>query len=139
MLELVPQHVIPSHWCTRRKAMTKEHISWMAIGRELGRVPHDCYAKHKSIVERQMKKGHFTAEEDALIRQRVEEWGDKGIGLWVALEKEMGRAAKQINKRWLIQRDLNNTLWTDEMVYTYVLILSLFKIYTLLLTTIIAI
>ena len=119
--------------------MTQERTDWKAIGSKLGRVPNDCYNKYKSIQESQMKKGPFTAEEDALIRQRVEEWGDKGIGLWVALEKEMGRAAKQINKRWLIQRDINKMLWTDEMVYTYVLILSLFKIYTLLLTTIIAI
>ena len=139
MLKLVPQHLIPSYWSTYYKTMTQERTDWKAIGSKLGRVPNDCYNKYKSILESKMKLGHFTAEEDALIRQRVEEWGDKGIGLWVALEKEMGRAGKQINKRWLIQRDINKMLWTDEMVYTYVLILSLFKIYTLLLTTIIAI
>ena len=73
---------------------------WKAIGEELGRVPQDCSSKYNLIQSGQMKKGPFTAEEDALIRQRVEKWGDKGIGLWVALEKEMGRAGKHINKRW---------------------------------------
>ena len=65
-----------------------------------------------------MKHGPFAAEEDALICQRVEEWGDKGDGLWVALEEEMGRAGGSISKRWLILHDTNNTMWTDEMVCT---------------------
>ena len=47
-----------------------------------------------------MKKGPFTAEEDTLICQRVEEWGDKGNGLWVALEREMGRPGQTISERW---------------------------------------
>ena len=46
-----------------------------------------------------MKLGHFTAEEDALIQQRVKEWGDKGNGLWVALENEMGRPYASIRHR----------------------------------------
>lgn len=45
------------------KTMTKDRISWMAIGSKLGRVPNDCYNKYKSIQESQMKKGPFTAEE----------------------------------------------------------------------------
>ena len=118
MLELVPQHLIPSHWNKWAKVMTKERTDWKAIGRELGRVPVDCYTRFKDIRKFQMKKGHFTAEEDALICQRVKEWGDKGKGLWVALEKEMDRAGVNIRGRWLIQRDLNNMHWTDEMVYS---------------------
>ena len=82
------------------KAMTKQRTDWKAIGRKLGRSARDCNTKYQLIQHNEMEKGRFTAEEDALIRQRVEEWGDKGIGLWVALEKEMGRAGKHINKRW---------------------------------------
>ena len=121
LLELVPQHLIPSHWSTQKKAMTKECTDWTAIGRELGRVPKNCSAKYYSIRSRQLKKGPFTAKEDALIRKRVREWGDKGnglYGLWTALEKEMGRAGLSISERWLIQRDLNSMHWTDEMVYS---------------------
>ena len=100
MLELVPQHRIPSQWSTHLKAMTLEFTDWTAIGMELGRVPHDCNTKYKLIQHSQMKKAPFTVEEDGLICKRVEEWGDKGKGLWVALEKEMGRADVQISKRW---------------------------------------
>ena len=100
MLELVPQHVIPSHWSTQRKVMTQEYTDWKAIGEKLGRVPKDCSNKYKLLQNSQMKKGPFTAEEDALICKRVEEWGDKQDGLWVALEKEMGRAGSTIRWRW---------------------------------------
>ena len=96
MLELVSQYLIPSHRSTRLKVKPG---AWEVIGEELGRVPHDCRGKYKLIENSKMKLGHFTAEEDALIRQRVEEWGDKR-GLWVALENEMDRPAKNISHRW---------------------------------------
>ena len=94
MLELVPHHVIP------HKVMTQEHTDWKAIGEQLGRAPHNCQDKYKSIQSGQMKKGPFTAEEDALIYKRVNEWGDKGKGLWEALQKEMGRSSGNIRARW---------------------------------------
>ena len=96
MLELVSQYLIPSHRSTRLKVKPG---AWKAIGKELGRVPMDCRSKYKLIENSKMTKGHFTVEEDALIRQRKEEWGDKR-GLWVALEKEMDRPAKTISHRW---------------------------------------
>ena len=100
MLELVRQHVIPSYWSDRLNTMTQQYTDWKAIGIELGRAPKDCNLKYKSIHYGQMKKGPFTAEEDALICQRVEEWGDNGKGLWVKLEKEMGRLGINIRQRW---------------------------------------
>ena len=100
MLELVPQHLIPSYWSTQYKVMTQERTDWKAIGKQLGRVPKDCNAKFNNIQSSKLKKGPFTAEEDALICQRKEEWGDKGNGLWVALEKEMDRPGKLISERW---------------------------------------
>ena len=89
MLELVPQH------------RTDKGTDWKAIGEELGIVPKDCSSKYRTIQYSDMRQGNFTAEEDALICQRKEEWGDQGIGLWVALEKEMGRPDSIIRKRWL--------------------------------------
>ena len=75
-------------------------IDWTRIGRELGRQPKDCQDKWRLILASKMKKGPFTLEEDALIRRRVEEWGDKGRGLWVSLQEEMGRRAFLIQHRW---------------------------------------
>eukprot|EP00601_Ochromonadales_sp_CCMP2298_P018993 CAMPEP_0173318132 /NCGR_PEP_ID=MMETSP1143-20121109/27489_1 /TAXON_ID=483371 /ORGANISM="non described non described, Strain CCMP2298" /LENGTH=56 /DNA_ID=CAMNT_0014261347 /DNA_START=31 /DNA_END=198 /DNA_ORIENTATION=- len=39
-------------------------------------------------------------EEDEMIFQRVLEWGDRGQGLWVTLEKELGRRADTIRQRF---------------------------------------
>ena len=100
LLELAQQYLSPAHWDRRLKTMTQERTDWTAIGRELDRVPKDCFVKYKSIQNSKFKKGRFTAQEDALICQRVDEWGDKGNGLWAALEKEMGRVANNIRQRW---------------------------------------
>ena len=80
--------------------MMRDRINWTGIGWELGRAPKDCSNKYRLIQSSQRKKGHFTAEEDALIRQRVEEWGDKGNGLWAALQKELNRTGVSISERW---------------------------------------
>lgn len=86
--------------------MTQERIDWKSIGRELHRVPKDCVTKWNSILFSKMKKGPFTAEEDALIRLRVVEWGDKGQGVWVSLSKELNRPNTTIFHRW--NKNLNN-------------------------------
>ena len=92
-------HLTPKQWSKRWKT---ECTDWKAIGEQLGRAPKDCHTQYKSIKEREMNKSPFTVEEDALICQRVEEWGDKGNGLWAALEKEMGRSGRLISERWRI-------------------------------------
>ena len=102
MKELIPQHLVPSYWSAHYGIMTREYTDWNAIGMELGRAAVDCKTKHRLIQESALKKGRFTAEDDALIYKRVEEWGDKGKrGLWVALEKEMGRTAGTIRHTWM--------------------------------------
>ena len=63
LLKLVRQHVIPSYWSDRLNTMTQEYTDWKTVGMELGR---DCNLMYKSIHYGQMKKGPFTAEEDAL-------------------------------------------------------------------------
>ncbi len=47
-----------------------------------------------------MKRGPFTLAEDAYIERRVREWGNKGMGLWSVLEKEMNRVDGAILARW---------------------------------------
>ena len=97
---LVEQHTIQPYWSEQYKAMTQERIDWKAISQELGRVRQDCQNKWISILRGKMKKGPFSAEEDALIRQRVAEWGNKGPGLWASLQEEMGRSDANIRMRW---------------------------------------
>ena len=65
-------------------------------------MPGDCRNKYAGLQNRERKKGPFTAEEDELIRTKVSEWGDQGVGLWKALEKEMNRDGRCISQRWLL-------------------------------------
>ena len=71
--------------------------------------------------DQKMKKGPFTEEEDAIIKQRVAEWGDRGYGLWVSLEKELGRSGTTIRLRWGRKFDpslaeFKRGAWSDEDV-----------------------
>lgn len=71
---------------------------------ELNRSQKDCRSKYttlqRSVVIQDMKKGPFTAEEDNVVLQRVAEWGDKGQGIWKALEQELGRPSNNIGNRY---------------------------------------
>ncbi len=96
----MPQHVIKPYWSECMRVMTQERTHWTAIGKQLNRIPSYCKAKWISLQASRTKKGPFTAEEDALITQKVVEWGDKGNGLWSSLEREMGRPDKNIRMRW---------------------------------------
>lgn len=80
--------------------MTKKYVDWTTIGRELNKKPRDCEKKWNLMAAAKMKKGVFSPDEDALIIHTVREWGNKGLGLWVSLQKDLGRSAKHINSRW---------------------------------------
>lgn len=99
-MELAQQHVVEPYWSDYYKKMTERHIDWAAIGQVLGRAPMDCKDKHNNMLASKMKKGPFTPEEDAVIVQRVREWGDRGQGLWVQLEQELGRRLSSVRQRW---------------------------------------
>ncbi len=77
----------------------KESINWTMISRELNREYYDCKNKMKLLQAAEMKKGAFTAEEDEIIAERIIEWGNKGNGLWVMLEKELNRRSDSIKSR----------------------------------------
>jgi len=111
--------------------MTEEQTDWIAIGKRLNRVPSDCNFTWKNIQARAMKKGPFDAAEDAIIRQKVAEWGNKGEGLWLSLTKELGRSRKDahiIRRRWervlepqaKLDRGAPKTDWSAELVGEYV-------------------
>ena len=96
---LVAKHRIEPYWSDGIKAMTRARVDWIAIGKELGRVPRECSDKWQPIALA-MRTNTFTPQDDALIVQREMEWGDRGVGLWAALEKEMGRPSRNIRNRW---------------------------------------
>lgn len=97
----MPQHVVKAHWSETRKVMTQEYINWIAIGEQLHRVPNECSNRWNVLQNAKLSQGPFSAEEDALIRLRVEEWGDRKNGLWVNLQEEMGRPSVRIRQRWV--------------------------------------
>lgn len=77
-----------------------DRTDWKTIGTVLGRAPASCADMWKSLERRKVKKGAFTLAEDAYIERRVTEWGNKGMGLWAQLEKEMNRQDSSIQSRW---------------------------------------
>ena len=79
-----------------------ERPDWIRIGYALNVVPNICLSKHALLLSATLKHGPYTAEEDALIRQRVDEWGDPKVkrGLWPRLQKEMRRNATYLRQRW---------------------------------------
>lgn len=77
--------------------------NWTKVSAQLNRNYLDCKTKYKTITKREsgahMKKGRFKPEEDAVILRRVQEWGNRGKGLWSMLEKELGRPCDSIRAR----------------------------------------
>ncbi len=92
------QELVPK--CQQTQLTGRVTVNWQLVSNALNRTARVCQTKWEGLVASRLKQGHFTAEEDAIILQRVVEWGDKGQGLWGALEKELERPCKQINKRW---------------------------------------
>ncbi len=87
-----------------RHRLVGEHVKWKAIGRALGRVPHDCNDKWHTLTSRKKsKRGAFSEEEDALILNSVKAWEEKygpKLGIWPQLQKEMNRPSATITRRW---------------------------------------
>ena len=102
---LVSQHTTPPVWIKHLARLSEERIDWVKISQEMGREVVSCRSKWNTRRQRNMKGGPFTPAEDALIRQRVTEWGDKGKGLWVSLEKEMNRSDGSLVSRWKTRRE----------------------------------
>lgn len=88
------------------KTENKVIILWEEIAAVLGRSGVNCHSKWNLIKTTQhntsLKKGPFTEEEDAVIVKSIEDWGDKGAGLWSNLERELNRPAGTIRNRWYI-------------------------------------
>jgi len=95
----VYKHTVEPYWSDSIKAMTQQYVDWTAVGKELGRVPSDCSHKWKPIAHAK-RTNSFTAQDDALILLREKEWGNKGVGLWASLEKELKRPERNIRRRW---------------------------------------
>ena len=80
--------------------MFETEANWIEVSELMNRPPLACRNKWKWMQTKKLKKGPFTAEEDAIIRRRKAEWGDRGIGLWTSLGKELGRPGPAIGQRW---------------------------------------
>lgn len=77
----------------------------------------DCVGKWEKIRYSVMKQGFFTEEEDAIITQRVLEWGTRGKGLWKMLEGELGRPGKNISQRWRKQLQVKDSQYHNNHTY----------------------
>ena len=93
--------------CTSEENMhsSKTATDWDQVSELMNRSTPACQAKWKKLHPTELKKGPFTAEEDAIIRRRKVAWKDKGNGLWTSLGKELGRSGTSIARRWTCRLD----------------------------------
>lgn len=81
-------------------------INWAVVSQHLNRPEQECREKWQYICASRVKKGPYKQEEDDIIivriKEHMESTGSETIGneLWEALEKELGRPAKNIRLRW---------------------------------------
>lgn len=74
----------------------KSVVNWVKIAIVLNRNYRDCQHKWINLMKSELKTGVFSKEEEELLLRRVQEWGDRGKGIWVTLEKELGRRNRSI-------------------------------------------
>lgn len=98
--ELVQQHTVAPVYSEELKRMRKGYVDWKTIGNELGFIPADCRDRWGMIQAAKLSRGPFTAEEDILIRQTVQEWSGGSKGLWTTLQKELARPRQTLLSRW---------------------------------------
>jgi len=75
-------------------------IDWATVGSFMSRAPQSCKNTWDALVRSSIPLGPFSTEEDATILRRVAEWGCRGNGLWVNLQRDMGRSSSSLNGRW---------------------------------------
>ena len=97
----MPLHITTPYTSeTLGTVVSKATYDWVAIGKLLNRNNDQCRTKWRLLQSSRMKQGRFSPDEDALITRRVAEWGDKGKGLWVSLQEELGRSRIVLRNRW---------------------------------------
>lgn len=67
-------------------------IRYAHIARQLQRPAKECYQQWRKMKIHSFKHSPYTQEEENLIARRIQEWGDRGHGLWRRLEKELNRS-----------------------------------------------
>lgn len=89
-------------------------VNWHIISQQTGREKNVCANKHKSVMRRQLKKTEFTEEEDAIIAQRLKEWGGSGHGMWAAIARELGRDGVLTQVYWTQKTQANGGMLGGE-------------------------
>lgn len=89
--------------------------NWKAIAERVPNKTHlQCLQRWKKVLQPGLIKGHWTEEEDNMLRSLVDESGNTS---WVAVAKYIpGRTAKQCRERWSLNLDpnINREPWTAE-------------------------
>ncbi len=97
---------------------------WTTIGKLMNRDRKQCEGRYRTALiqtDLSLTTGPFTFEEDEIIREHIEIFGDeKSPDLWLVLSCELGRDKKAVKERWLMIREdgglQHKEYWTSEMV-----------------------
>jgi len=89
--------------------------NWKRIAAEMvGRSDVQCLHRWQKVLNPELVKGPWTAEEDDLVRKLVKEMGPKN---WSTIAQQLqGRIGKQCRERWYNHLDptINKGPWTEE-------------------------
>lgn len=92
-----------------------EGRNWKAIAELVpGRDHVQCLQRWKKVLRPGLVKGHWSAEEDTLLLQLIQD--DKMHSWSMVASKIKGRTAKQCRERWSLNLDpsINRSPWTPE-------------------------
>ncbi|GBG30661.1 Transcription factor MYB3R-2 [Hondaea fermentalgiana] len=108
-------------WSPEEDELLREAVAefnaknWKAIAQRVPDKTHlQCLQRWKKVLQPGLIKGHWTEEEDNMLRSLVDESGSTS---WVAVAKYIpGRTAKQCRERWSLNLDpsINRGPWTAE-------------------------
>lgn len=108
-------------WTQEEDQMLRDAIAeigprnWSSIARRVpGRSDNQCLQRWTKVLKPGLKKGSWTASEDALLKASIDM---HGYGNWVAIAKLIdGRTPKQCRERWTQSLDpsISKADWTDS-------------------------
>jgi len=127
LVELVKNNTIEPHLITKRKNphLTRMYVNWLSVSQVLCRPVLQCKIKWRVLRDRTATWGRFSAQEDALIQHRLDEWNNMfenqtvsmhtgqqndvnnrkvskimKKGLWAKLDRELNRREGSVLRHW---------------------------------------
>lgn len=114
--------IVPKMWSKEEDKLLRESIakygekSWKLVAENVpGRTYIQCLQRWKKALKPGLKKGHWSPEEDEVLKALISKYSPNLD--WATIAKSVeGRSAKQCRERWFLNLDpsINHGPWTAE-------------------------